>query len=209
LTQLIDQEVGVESDRIVKISGGIDDNWITSTPSKIIRPLKFVFLGRHERRKGILELHRTLEQNPQWAAQMNFSIIGPIPEASRLQMSHLTYLGQVNSEEKLKKELSESDVLVCPSHSEGMPTVIMEAMARGLAILATDVGAVGDLVSRTNGILMTEPSLVQITNAINRVLDMSDQELASLKANSLQMAESFRWSAVAAKTIAKISRLIS
>ena len=33
------------------------------------------------------------------------------------------------------------DVLICPSYSEGMPNVIIEAAARGLAIIATNVGA--------------------------------------------------------------------
>ncbi|MBK7816242.1 MAG: glycosyltransferase [Sphingobacteriaceae bacterium] len=34
------------------------------------------------------------------------------------------------------------DVLICPSFSEGFPNVILEAMSNGLAVAATNVGAV-------------------------------------------------------------------
>ena len=46
------------------------------------------------------------------------------------------------------------DILLCPSYSEGMPNVILEAMSRGLAIIATNVGAIRLLVSEDNGVLL-------------------------------------------------------
>ena len=54
-----------------------------------------------------------------------------------------------------------SDVLVVPSLSEGMPTVILEAMARGKAVIATDVGAVSDLVSEEEWCVDSEPGSVE------------------------------------------------
>ena len=41
--------------------------------------------------------------------------------------------------------LDECDVLLLPSLSEGMPTVVLEAMARGLQIIGSDVGAMNVL----------------------------------------------------------------
>ena len=41
-----------------------------------------------------------------------------------------------------------------PKLFEGMPNVILEAMSRGLAIIATDVGAICDMVCDKNGILL-------------------------------------------------------
>ena len=43
--------------------------------------------------------------------------------------------------------LDSADTLVLPSISEGMPNVILEAMSRGLSIIATDVGANSLMVS--------------------------------------------------------------
>jgi glycosyltransferase involved in cell wall biosynthesis len=140
---------------------------------------------------------------------MELCLIGPIPESCRLDLPHVTYLGAVNKEEQLRKKLSAADVLICPSHSEGMPTVIMEAMACGLAIIATDVGAVGELVSSSNGILLIESSRSEITKAVERVLSMSPQQLATLKECSLQKADGIKWSGVAKQTSEEIGRLIS
>lgn len=209
LTQLIRARVQVPSERIIQISGGIDDTWVSSAPSNVGSPRKFVFLGRYERRKGIEELHETIKQNPGWQEKMELCLIGPIPEECRLDLPHVTYLGAVNKEEQLRKELSAADVLICPSHSEGMPTVIMEAMACGLAIIATDVGAVGELVSSSNGILLNKSSQSEITNAVERVLSMSPQQLATLKECSLQKADGIKWSGVAKQTFEEIGRLIS
>src|SRR6202044_1787021 len=108
--------------------------------------LKFVFVGRFERRKGIPELNKAIEQllpNDNFT----FDFIGDIPSEFRLNSPILTYHGKLSSETEIKKILSQCDVLVSPSYAEGMPISIMEAMAQGLAVIATDVGSVSTLVN--------------------------------------------------------------
>lgn len=209
LTKLIRDRVKVPNERIIQISGAIDDNWVISEPSSVSQPRRFVFVGRYDRVKGIEELHDTMKRNPHWQDEMQLSLIGPIPEVCRLNLPHVKYFGAVNQEEQLKEELSAADVLICPSHSEGMPTVIMEAMASGLAIIATDVGAVAELVSSSNGILLKASSRSEITNAVERVLSLSPQQLSTLKVRSLQKAGDFKWSGVAKHTFEEIRRAIS
>ena len=60
--------------------------------------------------------------------------------------------------------------MVCPSYSEGMPNVILEAMARGLAIIATDVGAIAEMVDSTNGILMANNKSPLIMSSIMAII---------------------------------------
>ena len=70
-----------------------------------------------------------------------------------------------------KKDIFDScDVLICPSYSEGMPNVILEAMARGLAIIATDVGAISEMVDSTNGILMANNKSQLIMSSIMEII---------------------------------------
>jgi glycosyltransferase involved in cell wall biosynthesis len=209
LTRLIRDRVNVPHERIIQIAGAIDDSWVVSAPSSVSRRRKFVFVGRFDRVKGIEELHDAMKQNLQWQKEMDLCLIGPIPEERRLDLPHVSYLGAVTQEEQLKLELSAADVLICPSHSEGMPTVIMEAMACGLAIIATDVGAVAELVSSSNGILLNAPSPSEITDAIERVLSLSRHELTNLKLRSLQKSDDFKWSGVAQHTYEEINRVTS
>jgi glycosyltransferase involved in cell wall biosynthesis len=58
----------------------------------------------------------------------------------------VVYQGVVRDQNLLMEKFDACDVLLLPSLSEGMPTVILEAMARGLDVIASDVGAVSELV---------------------------------------------------------------
>ena len=100
--------------------------------------------------------------------KLDFHFVGNIPINKQLKLDNISlfYHGIV-TEPKEKKDIFDScDVLVCPSYSEGMPNVILEAMARGLAIIATDVGAISEMVDSTNGILMANNKSQLIMSSI-------------------------------------------
>lgn len=60
-----------------------------------------------------------------------------------------------------------ADVFLFPSFREGLPVAVMEAMASGLPIIATDIRGSGDLIeNRTNGVLLSPSDLVGFANAI-------------------------------------------
>ena len=60
-----------------------------------------------------------------------------------------------------------ADIFIYPSYHEGMPMAILEAMASGLPIVATNVGGIPDLVQNgTNGILIEPGHSDQLANAI-------------------------------------------
>ena len=77
-----------------------------------------------------------------------------------------------------------------------MPNVIMEGMARGLAVIATDVGAVSTLVDDGNGILLSEVSVSGIANAMKQLETMDDEQMNELKTTSLQRIKRFTWRAL-------------
>ena len=104
-----------------------------------------------------------------------------------------------------KKEIYDScDVLLCPSYSEGMPNVILEAMSRGLAIIATNVGAIRLLVSENNGALLKECKTNLIFDAINKFILMDYNKLTDMKTASVEkIKEEFLWNNVIEKYIEK------
>ena len=88
-------------------------------------------------------------------------------------------------------------MLLCPSYSEGMPNVILEAMSRGLIIIATDVGAVNVLVSSKNGILIKNPKHENILVAMKTLLKADNETLLKMKKFSVNMVKSsFTWEKV-------------
>lgn len=204
ITTLLNKTVKIPAHKILEIPGGIENTWINENPKNNNEKVKFVFIGRNERRKGILELNRALN-NLKELNNIEFVFIGPIPEYAQLPQDNIKYLGEVRDVAIIKKILFESDVLVCSSHSEGMPNVILEAMANQLAIIATDVGAVNMMVDSSNGWLLNEVSVKNIEKAIQSAatlnrLDLRNKQLESLK----KVKARFLWEKLILSLIAKI-----
>lgn len=97
-------------------------------------------------------------------------------------------LGWVTGDDRLKL-LQTSDVLVLPSYSEGLPNVLLEAMASGLPVVTTPVGGIPSVVTdESTGILVPPGAPHQLAKAIVRVL--SDNELRMrLSANARHRME--------------------
>jgi len=208
LTNLL-LSLNVPLEKIWKLGIGIEASWLA--PKKEIqnnRIRKFTFIGRYEPRKGIQLLHEVIQKI---ANKHTFTVefIGPINPKNQLNLSNITYHGLLTTETAIQDVLDTTDVLVCPSYAEGMPTVILEAMARNCAILATDVGAVNELVSFENGWLISPGNIHSLQKAMVEAICMSDEELILKKQESFNLVEKkFMWDEVAIKLINFIKKVI-
>lgn len=203
ITEII-KSIGVIPENIIEIPSGVEREFISKTIATHQEPhKKFVFLGRAERRKGIIELNEVLKKLIQEKQQFTFEFIGPIPNEIKIQHPSVVYHGEIRDAQKIKSLLSQNDVLVCPSWSEGFPNVILEAMASGLAIIATDVGAVSAMVSPKNGWLIEPANQEQLYQSIVEAIKLPD--LSTKKGYSLELVNStFNWDIIAQKTISAI-----
>ena len=208
IRDLVNRE-GVSRERVLEIPNAVPHSWIREeTKRKTNDECRFIFIGRYERRKGIEELTKALAT---WnhGRSFLFHFVGPIPSVKQLKRPEVSYHGSITDSGTLQGILDESDVLVCPSHSEGMPTVILEAMARGLAIIATDVGAVRLMVGSDNGILMPHPSVQLIRQAMEQMVELPAAELVALKKASLRKVRQFTWDRVAQITLEQIAARVN
>lgn len=205
ITDII-KRIGVKSKNIIEIPSGVEESIVTTeihtTPSKI----KFVYLGRYERRKGVEELNKALRSfnNPNF----EFHFIGNIPNEKQLQLPFVKYHGEIRDKQHLNSLLKQCDVLVCPSWSEGMPNVILEAMANGLTVLATNVGATNVLVNEKTGWLIENSSPSLIKSAINKILSSSHLELDMKKKDSVEWIRSkFTWERIITRLISALEKV--
>ena len=75
-------------------------------------------------------------------------------------------------EAELLQALRESDVLVLPSWAEGLPNAMVEAMAARLAVVATRVGAIPEVVTDGHSAMLVEPRNPEsLAAALAAVLD--------------------------------------
>ena len=203
---IVERHCKVPSERLVEVPNAIDGSWIVAHRPAPTAKRRFLFIGRHERRKGVPELIEAIA--PLRASGVEFHFVGPIPEQLRLKRDDVVYHGTVTDTATLQGILDSSDVLLCPSFAEGMPTVVLEAMARGLAVIATDVGATAEWVGADNGVLLPFPDVGALRTAIERCIAMPVSELHRLQAASIAKAKECTWDLVTAKTIAAIQAQI-
>lgn len=211
ITSILQDQLHIPEAQIAEIPGAVADDWIGNKPVMIDHPIrKFIFVGRYERRKGIHELQQVILENPHWEKSAQFTFVGPIPEAVRLSLPHVTYLGKISDRNRMLSILKEHQIIITPSHSEGMPNVIMEGMASGLASIATDVGAVSALVSPKTGWLIPPANNQELVQAIDRAISLPTEKLHQLRLQAQALVSTqFNWETVANQTLETIQQFLS
>jgi glycosyltransferase involved in cell wall biosynthesis len=206
ITKLL-TELGLPQEKIKDIPTGIDPAWcIQSSARPASNPIRFCFVGRYERRKGIEEIHDAL--NKLSSTAICFDFVGPIPPSQRIKRDGITYHGSISNQSDMMHILDQCDILVAPSHSEGMPNVIMEAMARGLAILTTRVGAIESVVNESNGWFVEPGSSESLKKTLELILASDSATIHHKKEASRLSIHQFSWDKIAAQTLEKIQELI-
>lgn len=126
------------------------------------RPMKVVFTGRIWPPKGIATIASVAERVPGAV----FQLVGGGPSELRdafirdLESRHL--LGRVSVlDPRPNKDvlalLAEADVFFFPSLREGLPNSVLEAMAVGLPVVASNVGAIPEIIDEPDGGMLLDP----------------------------------------------------
>ncbi len=130
------------------------------------------FLGRLSREKGTRELAVVARAVLETHASATFLVAGDGPDATWLTAAtqdlaaggRLRLVGPVADPAEL---LGAVDILVLPSHNEGLPYVLLEGMASGCAIVAFRVGGIPEAVSDASlGILVPAGDVTSLSRAV-------------------------------------------
>jgi len=129
------------------------------TPIAADRCVQIIAAGRLSREKGFDLLVSAAEFLHRAERNFHIYIYGSGPEKERLESQiaqarmdrHISLMGFTYD---LGARMREAHLLVIPSRSEGMPNVLLEAWANGLAVVATPVGGIPEMIDhQINGIL--------------------------------------------------------
>lgn len=129
---------------------------------------KILFVGHVWRPKGVVEIIEAAKRLP----EIQFVLVGPIREDIKgMNIPSNTDLTGEKDSAFVRKQLEESDIFLFPSYTEGFANALAEAMAAGLPIVATPVGANKDMVEEHGGILVPVGDVEAIVSAINKLSD--------------------------------------
>lgn len=144
---------------------------------------RIIYVGRLVHEKGLDHLIRAIRLLIDAGMAAELRIVGDGPEKARLENlsrelgieSHCRFLGQISYGGELNGVYQGGDVFVLPSLSEGMGKVLLEAMANGLPVVASDVGGIPYLIENMkNGVLVPPGNPEAIARAVRTIVENDD-----------------------------------
>lgn len=175
--------------------------------------LHLLFVGRLVYQKGLDILFNVLGRLKGQAWRLTIVGDGPMYEplkalARALGMEErIQFLGWVHRDQ-LSRIYRQADVFVFPSRHEGMSNVVLEAMASGLAVIATDIAGNQELVvPNETGYLVAKESEDDLYQALEFALK-NRQQLKLMGCNARRRVEQhFSWSSTAKQYLALLKKL--
>ena len=154
---------GVPPERLAVIPNGVPLGPSRPTPTPP-PPLRLLVVGSVEARKGVHDLVRALDRV---RGDVEVTWIGP---GDPVPARALRFAGR-QPPGAVQEALDGAHGLLMPSRREGLPFALLEAMARGVPVLGTRVGAIPELLADGAGVLVPPARPDALAEAIQRWID--------------------------------------
>jgi len=181
-------ELGIEARKTVVIHNGVDQTkFIPGNTTELRKQLKLssdikyvLFIGNFQIEKGLVYLIEAVKQ----CKRNNFQLLiigsGPLESeikalVSKLKMDdRINFLGRKDHQE-IPDYLSAVDVLCLPSLREGCPNVVLESLSCGTPVVASNVGAVPEIITtKEYGEIVEPKNPASIAAGLSQVLDREE-----------------------------------
>lgn len=175
----------------------LDFNFFKTTTSLPDRPHLIGFIGTLSEVKGIQNFTKALPIIIKENHDLSVLICGdgPLRDEIKQYLQIKGLLGRVNllgwiTHDELPKYLNQLQLLILPSYSEGLPNIILEAMACGTPVLATPVGSIPDvIIDGKTGFIMENNEPDCIAENVKRALNNHNLEM--IVVNEKKLLENF------------------
>ncbi|OIN93770.1 hypothetical protein CO015_02795 [candidate division WWE3 bacterium CG_4_8_14_3_um_filter_42_11] len=163
-------------DRLRVIPNGVDTQFYSPSKRKLF-PRYIISIGRLVEEKGFDVLIGAFEKAQTRHSEIKLYIVGEGPSDQNLKQlvkdrnlsQSVSFLGY---RDEVKKLLGGAEIYVQTSKVEGLGISILEAMATGLPVIATQVGGIPEVIrNQYNGILIEPNNTEDLSQAINMLLE--------------------------------------
>jgi glycosyltransferase involved in cell wall biosynthesis len=184
--------------RIEVVHCGLDATFLGADPVPVPATPRLVCVGRLAEQKGQLILLQALAQLAGEGVALEAVLAGdgPMRSAIETEIVRLGLTGKVRitgwlSGADVRREIESARGLVLPSFAEGLPVVLMEALALGRPVVSTFVAGIPELVQdRVHGWLVPAGDVERLADAIRELLTTTPERLAAMgKAGAARVAE--------------------
>lgn len=156
-----------ENIKVTIIPNFINEDLVIKQNKKINNKIeKIIYVGRVCKEKGSNIIFDIAKEFP----NIQFKMIGKVTqEFDNIEKPINIILEGEKASNYVIKELKKSDLFIFPTNTEGFPCALLEAMAVGLPIITTKVGAIQDMLEQNGGIYCRLNKREDFIEAINRL----------------------------------------
>jgi glycosyltransferase involved in cell wall biosynthesis len=175
-------DYGVDPDIVSVIPPGIDlSTWGAKPKHAPLGNRQVLFVGADFVRKGGDTLLAAFRRAKSDGARIELDIVTKTPPIGVLEDGERVHLGLHPGDSKLRELYDAADIFAFPTRGDCSPLAIMEAMASGLPVISTKIGAIPEMLDFGKcGKLIDIDSVEQLTDALmklsgnaNMILNMS------------------------------------
>ncbi len=140
---------------------------------------RLLYIGSLRRLKGLEYLIKAVKMVKQ-KHNTHLDLVGSGDDEERLKemvknmelMPYVSFRGHIPHSQALIRLYKSSDIFILPSMTEGVPSVILEAMKMGIPVIATSVGSVPYIISHgENGLLVSPRNPDEIADNIIKLIE--------------------------------------
>ena len=189
------EELGVAPERVDIVINGVPEPTHARRVAGDSATQRVLFVGNLSERKGVTDLLQALALPGLDTARLEATLAGGgdvetyEAKARQLGIDSFVRFAGWSDQQQVARLMARADVLVLPSYDEGLPLVILEALANGVAVVCSPVGEIPSVLSDGANALFVQPGDVAgIAAGLRRVLQ--DGELrAALERNGRALYE--------------------
>lgn len=172
----------------------------TRQESSPLRNNTILYVGWVIPEKGVVDLLDAMGILRATHPEARLRIVGPLfgkekywnlAASDRGVAAQVEYVGSISDRQKLMGEFDAASIFVFPSHFEGFPVALLEAITMGLACVGTAVGGIPDILDHGKaGIVVAPKTPMELANALKSLLDAPElvaklSTKASMRARSV------------------------
>jgi glycosyltransferase involved in cell wall biosynthesis len=193
---------------ICVIPSGVDVSYFNIIPNE--HSGRLLYVGNITKRKGLLDLIKAMKLVAGKIPAAKLHVVGNIVSMKYFKMvtkliiqnkleSNIKILGYLNGDQ-LQQEYSEAQVFVLPSYEESLGIVLIEAMASGKAIIASDAASIPYVIDdNITGLLYQSGDTAELAKKIIELL-LDDKMRRQLSEAAVEKARMYDWKRVSDDT---------
>jgi glycosyltransferase involved in cell wall biosynthesis len=160
-----------------------------------------LYVGRFSVEKGLDQLLMAFKNLQSGESKSRLVLVGKGPQKRKLEdivnkerIERVKFLSPVRRQ-KVSEIMNCADVLALTSSFEGMPTVVLEALACGVPVVATNVGDIKKVViNHKTGYLIRERNVEEIKDGLLKVIDMGREKYID---DCVNVVQRYSWKNIA------------